>query len=77
MSEAAIINRGDLAATVNSNIRAEAARRGIKLVSVAAAVGFSPVALHRRLTGAVSWNLAELEAVAELLDGDIVDLLAS
>lgn len=67
----------DLASTVNGSIRAEAARRGIRLVDVAEAAGFSSVALHRRLTGSVSWNLAELEAVADLLGVTVVDLIGA
>lgn len=63
-------------AGVISNIRAEMARRNVSNVEMARHLGFSTNAFWRRMSGATSWNLTELGAVAERLGVQVDDLLA-
>lgn len=63
--------------TLRPTLRAELARRDLTTKDLAEHLGLSSVAIHRRLTGAVSWNLVELQAVSELFGVELVDLLAT
>lgn len=53
--------------TVGATVRAEMARRKITQRQVAEKLGISQTQVSRRLDGTVSFNVDELEAVAQVL----------
>lgn len=59
-----------------ANVRAEMARRNIRRAAVAANLGMTTSSFSRRLTGAVPFNVEELDALARLLDVTVPALLA-
>lgn len=60
---------------LNSNIRAEMARRGVTQSQLAADAGFSQPALSRRLTGEAEWSVAEIYQLADALQVPLSALL--
>jgi len=65
-----------LAERVSTTVRDEMTRLKLSQDTVAKHLGLSQAAVHRRLTGAVSWRLDELAALAGLLDIDAEQLVA-
>lgn len=65
----------DLAGRVARAVRAEMFAQGVTQEAVAAAVGMSQPALSRRLVGAISFAVSEVEAVAAFLDVPIARLI--
>jgi DNA-binding Xre family transcriptional regulator len=61
---------------VNTEIRVLLARREMSKRDLAALIGMSQVAISRRMTGQIPWDLAELEMVAKMLEVDPGRLLA-
>lgn len=61
---------------VNTEIRVLLARREMSQRDLASLTGMSQVAVSRRMTGQIPWDLAELELVAETLKVDPSHLLA-
>ena len=53
---------------VSTEIRVLLARRDMSQRDLAERSGISQVAISRRMTGAIPWDLTELEAVANALD---------
>lgn len=64
-----------LSQIVADNVRAELARRKMPQRALAEALGTSEAVVYRRLRGDVPFDVAELGAIAELLDMDASDLL--
>lgn len=54
--------------TLARQIKAESARRGLRLEDVAAAVGMTSQQLSKRMNGHVEFRLRELLAIARCLD---------
>jgi predicted transcriptional regulator len=52
---------------VADNVRAEMARRRVRQVDLAAALGISQTATHRRVTGEIPFDVDQLAVVADLL----------
>lgn len=71
----AIMRRVTAADVVASNIRAEASRQGFTQVALGKALGMSQTQMSKRWKGAIHWQLAELDDVAEVLGVEIVDLV--
>ncbi len=61
---------------VAGEVRAELARQRMSQADLASRVGVSQVFISRRLTGAVSFSVKELERVAEALKVDVAQFLA-
>ncbi len=61
---------------VAANVRAELARRRVNRQALAKAMGIGPMAISRRMSGQVSFSIAELYRVAEILKVDISALIA-
>ena len=61
---------------VAANIRAEAARRGIRQADMAERLGISQPAMSDRYRERTPWSLDETEKVAELLGLELGDLTA-
>ncbi|MDB2211801.1 helix-turn-helix domain-containing protein [Mycobacteroides abscessus] len=59
-----------------ANVRAELARRRVNRQALAKAMGIGPMAVSRRMSGQVSFSIAELFQVAEILKVDIAALIA-
>lgn len=53
------------------------ARRGITQAQLAEALGISQQSVSMRLTGRTSWNVDDLEPVADLLGVSVSQLLSS
>jgi DNA-binding Xre family transcriptional regulator len=62
-------------ATVAGEVRAQLARRGKTKVWLAGELGISTATLHRRLAGASSFSLDEINTIAELLELPVGALL--
>lgn len=60
---------------VAGNIRAEAARLGIKQIELGRALGMSQSAITTRWKGLARWQLEELDDVAEVLGITVQDLV--
>lgn len=60
---------------VAGQVAAEMARRNVRKQDAAAALGLKPPAITRRLKGDVSFSIAELEKIAELLGVRVNDLI--
>lgn len=60
---------------VAGNIRAEAARLGIKQIELGRALGMSQSAITTRWKGLARWQLEELDDVAEVLGISVQDLV--
>lgn len=60
---------------VAGNIRAEAARLGIKQIELGRALGMSQSAITTRWKGLTRWQLEELDDVAEVLGITVQDLV--
>ena len=58
-----------------ATVREELARRGIRQVDVALALGLSQPAISDRLRGRTPFTLADLERLAELLGVNVAELL--
>ena len=52
---------------LNSTIRAELARRGMRQRGLAALLGLSQPSVSARLSGAAEWRVSEIQAVARAL----------
>jgi len=65
------------AASVAGEVRAAMARRRISQTALADALGMSQAAISRRLTGALPFDVAELSAIAEILDVPLASLLSN
>lgn len=65
----------DIDGAVAEEVRVMVARRRISQKSLAEAVGMTPMALSRRLSGAVPISAGELVRLAEVLDCRPADLL--
>jgi transcriptional regulator with XRE-family HTH domain len=63
------------AAAVGRRVRAEMDHQHIRQTAVARRLGISQAAVNRRLSGEIAFNVAELAAVARLLDVDICSFL--
>lgn len=61
---------------VAANVRAELAARQITAASLAVSLGWSKAATSRRLNGSVSWDVDDVEAVADFLRIDFMRLTA-
>lgn len=61
--------------TVAAEVRAELARRNISRTDAAAHLGMSRTLLWQRLRGESPFTVAELEALAELLDVPVSQFL--
>ena len=61
-------------AYVAANVRAEAARRGLRQADLAGSLGVSQETLSRRLTGRVPFDVDELVDVAAALGVDVAEL---
>lgn len=57
------------------NVRAEMARHGCSQSALAAAIGISQTALHRRLSAHTSFTVDQIVAIAKYLNVAIVDLI--
>jgi len=55
-------------------VRAESARRGYNQADLRRATGLSKTTAHQRWHGKTAWTVAELVAIAELLEIDPVDI---
>lgn len=64
-------SRGDIAA----NVRAELARKQLEQKDIAAALGKSNAAISERMNARLSWRIDELQAIAQLLDVTLDQLL--
>lgn len=62
---------------VAANVRAEVARRQLRQIDVAEALGLNQRAVSRRLTGQVEFSATELHALAHLLDTSVDALLGN
>lgn len=56
-------------------IRAEVARRRLNQRELAEQLGMSQSALSRRMAGEQTWDLDELDRIAQLFEMDVRDLL--
>ena len=65
----------ELVGIVASNIRAEAARRGLYQIDLAAALGVTSSAISKRWKGVRSWKLEELPTIAKALGVKVTDLM--
>lgn len=63
------------AESVGKRVRAEMDRQHIRQTTVARRLTISQAAVNRRLSGEIPFNVAELAAVARLLDVGICSLL--
>lgn len=63
------------AEAVGKRVRAEMDHQHIRQTAVARRLGISQAAVNRRITGEIPFNVAELAAVARLLDVDICSFL--
>lgn len=61
---------------VAANVRAELARRRVNQQALATAMGMGLMSISRRMSGQVSFSIAELYRVAEILKVDISALIA-
>jgi transcriptional regulator with XRE-family HTH domain len=61
---------------VAANVRAEIARRGLRHADLAAALGISAPAMSRRLNGEMTFDVDELQTVADFLGVDFTELMA-
>ena len=68
---------GRLSEIVSEEVRAWMARRGIRQAQLAEALGISQQSVSMRLTGRTSWNVDDLEPVAQLLGVSVSQLLTS
>lgn len=57
-----------LANAANANIKAEMARRGVAQADIADVLGLSRDSIGRRRSGALPWQLDEIDAVARFLE---------
>ncbi len=64
-----------LSARVAENVRAEMARRRQSQAALARHLGRTQQFVSRRMTGATSFTLDELDQIADILDVRLVDLL--
>jgi len=62
--------------TVGATVRAEMARRKVTQQQVAAVLKIAQTQVSRRLNGQVSFNVDELQAVANLLGLPVQDLVS-
>lgn len=62
--------------TVASTVKAEMARRNVTQRQVAEALGIAQTQVSRRLLGRISFNVDELQTVANLLDIPVAALIA-
>lgn len=62
---------------VAANVRAELARKGITQTDLAAKLAKSQPFVSRRLSGLVPFNVAELAAIASVLDITVADLVVA
>lgn len=63
------------AQAVAANVRAEMARRQVTQATLAAALGVTQQAVSRRLRGDVDFTVSELQAVADVLEVPVADLI--
>lgn len=75
MSIAIAYEHRTTADVVAENIRAEAARAGFTQVALGRALGLSQGKITLRWKGQTRWQLDELDAVAELLNVSVQDLV--
>lgn len=64
-------------ASVNTRIRIELARTRRSQADLALVLGLSQAGVSRRMSGATSWDLAELERVAEFLGIELGQLVTA
>ena len=69
------VRTAPLSAIVATNVRAEAARRGMSQSALARAIGKSQPTVNERWRGKVAWQLDELAAVAEVFGISVTGLL--
>lgn len=62
---------------VGATVRAELSRRRVTQAQLGEAIGLSQMAVSRRISGAVAFNVDELAATAGFLDLDLTSLLAA
>ena len=67
-------NDHDLSAT-STAIRVGLARKNASQVALARHLQLSQTAIHRRMSGGVSWRIDELHTVADFLGVSVADLL--
>ncbi len=65
----------DVVQVVASNIRAEAARRGLFQSDIADALGVQQATISKRWRGGRAWPLEDLGPVADLLGVSVADLV--
>lgn len=70
------MQKNDAVERVAANVRAELARKGITQTDLAAELSKSQPWISRRLSGRVPFNVAELAAIASVLDIAVTELLA-
>lgn len=75
MSVAIAYSQRTTADIVAENIRAEAARAGFTQVALGRALGLSQGKITLRWKGKTRWQLDELDAVADLLNVTVQDLV--
>ncbi len=63
------------AQVVTANVRAEAVRRGYNQIGLADALGMTQAQVTRRWKGSPLWTFDELDAIADLFDIPVTDLV--
>jgi len=61
---------------VAANVRAELARKGIRASGLVSVLGISRTSIARRVSGQKPFDVAELIAIASLLDMPVTELLS-
>lgn len=69
------VKNAPLQAVVATNIRAEAAKRGLSQTQLARMMGKHQVSISERWRGVTAWSLNDIEAVAELFEMEPAELL--
>ncbi|MFG2054802.1 helix-turn-helix domain-containing protein [Micromonospora sp. NPDC048930] len=75
MSDTATTVRGRLREQTAEEIRVLLARRRISAAELARRAGMKQSTLARRMTGEIAFDLDDLEAIADVLDVSVTELL--
>jgi transcriptional regulator with XRE-family HTH domain len=62
---------------IAATVRAEAARRNITQAQIGERLGFSQTFVSRRLLGRVEFSISELEALADMFDMPLSELVSA